>query len=217
MCDTLVVVPPRAAKVVLAKNSDREPGEAQPIEVHPARRHSSGARLRATWIELDQVPRTHAIVLSRPAWMWGAEMGVNEHGLAIGNEAVFTRVPVADTGLTGMDLLRLALERAKDADEALDLVTWMIARHGQGGRCGYRARSFRYHSSFVIADPRGAWLLETAGAFWAALRIEARSGPYSRPICPVPGVWRRVRRAIIFLAYAPSMAAAKCSSPAAAC
>lgn len=172
MCDTLVVVPPRAATVVLAKNSDREPGEAQAIEVHPARTHAPGARLRATWIELDQAQRTHAVVLSRPAWMWGAEMGVNEHGVAIGNEAVFTRLPVAEMGLTGMDLLRLALERAKDADEALELVTWLIARHGQGGRCGYRARSFRYHSAFVIADPRGAWLLETAGPFWAALRIE---------------------------------------------
>lgn len=172
VCDTLVVVPPRAEKVVLAKNSDREPGEAQAIEVHPPRTHPAGARVRATWVELDQAPRTHGAVLSRPGWMWGAEMGVNEHGLAIGNEAVFTRVPVAKTGLTGMDLLRLALERAKGADEALELITWLIGRHGQGGRCGYRARSFRYHSAFVIADPRRAWLLETAGPFWAAARVE---------------------------------------------
>lgn len=169
MCDTLVVVPPRAGAVILAKNSDREPSEAQVVERHE-RTRARGARLRATWIELDAAD-THAIAISRPAWMWGAEMGVNEHGLAIGNEALFTRVPVPRTGLTGMDLLRLALERARDAPEALDRIAWMLERHGQGGGCGHRDRSFRYSSAFVIADPREAWIMETAGRFWAATRI----------------------------------------------
>lgn len=169
MCDTMVVVGPD--RVWLAKNSDREPGEAQAVEHHPRRRHPPGARLRATYLELDEVAETHELVISRPAWMWGAEMGMNEHGLAIGNEAVFTRVPVAETGLTGMDLLRLALERCRTADDALELVTALLARHGQGGGAGFRNRGFRYHNAFVIADPSGAWLLETAGPYWAAERV----------------------------------------------
>lgn len=169
MCDTIVVVSDDV--VWLAKNSDREPGEAQIVEHHPRARHAPGARLRATYVELDQARETHALVLSRPAWMWGAEMGANEHGLAIGNEAVFTRLPVERTGLLGMDLVRLALERCRTADEALDLIAWMLERHGQGGAAGHRNKRFRYHNAFVIADSTGAWLLETAGRHWAAERV----------------------------------------------
>jgi dipeptidase len=170
MCDTLVVV--TGDGVLFAKNSDREPGEAQAVEHRARARHAPGTRLAVTHIEIEQSRETNEVAISRPAWMWGAEMGVNEHGLAIGNEAVFTRVPVEPVGLTGMDLVRLALERCETADGALDLVTTLLARHGQGGRAGFRNRSFTYHNAFLIADPKGAWLLETAGRFWAAQRID---------------------------------------------
>jgi len=98
-------------------------------------------------------------------------MGANEHGVAIGNEAVFTKVPYEKgPGLIGMDLLRLALERARTAREALDVITGLITQYGQGGNCGFQHATY-YHNSFLIADPQTAWVLETAGKQWAAEQV----------------------------------------------
>ncbi|MFN7927779.1 MAG: C69 family dipeptidase [Blastocatellia bacterium] len=174
MCDTIVAVPPATADgaVWFGKNSDREPGEAQLVEHRPAKNYPSPAKLRCTHLEIPQAQHTFEVVLSRPFWMWGAEMGANERGVAIGNEAVFTKLPYAKTGLTGMDLLRLALERTSTAREALQLITDLIAEHGQGGGCGYRHPKFRYHNSFLIADPQEAWVLETADKYWVAEKVK---------------------------------------------
>ena len=65
-------------------------------------------------------------------------MGANEKGVVIGNEAVFTRMPLnKNGGLTGMDLLRLALERSATAEQALEMIAGLLSDHGQGGICGY--------------------------------------------------------------------------------
>jgi secernin len=127
-----------------------------------------------TWIDVPQAAHTHAVLLSRPWWMWGAEMGANEHGVVIGNEAVFTTAEPGDKALLGMDLLRLALERADTAEAAVSVMVELLEHHGQGGPCSYERPEFSYDNSFLVADPDGAFVLETAGSRWAT---EVVTGP----------------------------------------
>ena len=174
MCDTIVATAEVTTDGVtlFGKNSDREPNEAHHLLRLPASDHPSGSRVQCTYIDIPQVNHTNAVLLAKPFWIWGAEMGANEHGVVIGNEAVFTRVPYQKgKGLIGMDFLRLSLERASTAREAVIIITELLAEYGQGGNCGLQHKLF-YHNSFIIADPYDAWVLETAGHHWAAKRIK---------------------------------------------
>ena len=172
-CDTLIAYPPTTANghVVFGKNSDRPAGEGQSIMRYPASNHTQGSTVKCTYISIPQASQTHAVLLSQIDWMWGCEHGANEHGVVIGNEAVWTRVPEEQgSRLLGMDLVRLGLERGKTSREALDVITRLLAEHGQGGPCAQNDPSFTYHNSFLIADFNEAFILETAGRHWVAQR-----------------------------------------------
>jgi secernin len=200
VCDTFCVI--GDGVTLLAKNSDRPMSEPQIVTVAGPR--SSGGRLATQYIEIPDAGACSTL-LSRPTWLWGAEHGMNEHRVAIGNEMIFTRNDPRSVApaLLGMDLVRLGLERGRSADEALDVMTTLLELHGQGG-VGDAVHGLAYWSSFLIADPTSAWVLETSGRTWAARRVTGGAaisngltlrGDWTRASCDVtPGTdvdeWR---------------------------
>lgn len=174
MCDTLIATKLAATNgiAVFGKNSDRPPNEGQSMVYFPAATHKAGSPLKCTYIEIPQVEKTHAVLLSKPFWMWGAEMGVNEHGLVIGNEAIFSKIPAnKKPALLGMDMLRAALERATTPKEAVQVIIDLLEKFGQGGNCTYGEELY-YHNSFLIANADDAWVLETVDKQWAARQVQ---------------------------------------------
>ncbi|MEQ8753586.1 MAG: C69 family dipeptidase [Coleofasciculus sp. G1-WW12-02] len=173
MCDTFVALPNSTinGNVIFGKNSDRPQGEIQDVVVIAAKKYNSDTTVQCTYISIPQVEKTLAVILSKPRWMWGAEMGANECGVVIGNEAVGTVEPYKTKGLLGMDLVRLGLERGKTALDALHIITSLLNKYGQGGNCAENF-AMNYHNSFILADFQEAWVLETAGEYWVAERVQ---------------------------------------------
>lgn len=57
----------------------------------------------------------------------------------------------------------------------MTVITELLQKYGQGGSCMEDECGFTYHNSFLISDRKEAWLLETAGKYWAAERVEGKS------------------------------------------
>ena len=169
MCDCLVALPRATAegRTIFAKNSDRPPDEPQRIEWLPP--EDEDGPVRATYIEVEAATETVGALVSRPWWLWGVEHGVNEAGVAIGNETIYTTLDPrgAPPALVGMDLVRFGLQRATTARAALEVMVGLLERYGQGGS-GHVNADRPYWSSFLVADPAEAWVLETSGTAWAA-------------------------------------------------
>jgi hypothetical protein len=179
MCDTMYVGPTACleAQALFGKNSDRSPDEPQAFFLIGRRKQEDAVRIG----RFPLPDRGLSYALSKPSWISGGEMGLNEAGLAIGNEAVFSRFPAAKDGVLGMDILRATLASARDADEALRSICEITEQNDQGGNSAYRG-TLRYCNSYLIADPTKAYVLETAGRRWAwkpADPITAISNAYS--------------------------------------
>ncbi len=95
---------------------------------------------------------------------------MNEHQVTIGETTFGGRPELVDpTGtLDYVTMMHLALQRAKTAREAIDVLVELVAEHG------YRSRG----ESFSIGDPKEAWILEMIGggpgsgrALWVARRV----------------------------------------------
>lgn len=190
MCDVLVALPSVSAtsRTLFAKNSDRPPHERQVLEWSAPRRDSGG--LRVTHIEIEpHRGDTLGCVLSRPVWCWGAEHGVNEAGVAAGNTAVYTTLDPrgAPPGLIGMDLVRLALERAESAAGAVDVIVELLLRHGQGGSGHDPAvvpQGRPYWNSFLVADAGAAFVIDTSGTEYAVEPVVAARAISNRTSIP---------------------------------
>ena len=170
MCDTIGLL--RSPRSIFAKNSDRSPNEPQVNEFYPAVDHSP-----------NQVLKTHTLPFrrltiptrccSRPTWIWGGEMGVNEFGVCIGNEAVFTKGRYAKNRSDRYGSGAAWLERADSARQARDVIIRLLEEHGQGGNCGFD-HEFFYDNSFLIMDREELFILETAGRDWSTSRCSGR-------------------------------------------
>ncbi|MHA1269535.1 MAG: C69 family dipeptidase [Candidatus Helarchaeota archaeon] len=172
-CDTLVGLGSVSSDgtVIFGKNSDRPDDEAQNLVYIPRLQHTNDEIVKCTYISIPQIKETYEILICQPSWIWGGEMGVNEYGVCIGNEAVWTIEEYSHSGLLGMDLLRLGLERGKDAKSSMEIIIDLLEKFGQGGACSEDGE-MNYHNSFLIADPKEAWVLETAGKWWVAEKVE---------------------------------------------
>lgn len=183
-CDTLVATATGTAdqSVIFAKNSDRLPDECQHLRMFPSRDCEKGAMVRCQYVTLPQARHTYRVLGGQPFWLWGFEHGVNERGVVIGNEAIWTTAPRQQVGLLGMDLIRLGLERGATAHEALDVMTALLEKHGQGGSPRHNdPKAACYDSSFLLADPSEAWVLETSGRDWVARRVKGVFSISNRP------------------------------------
>jgi len=185
-CDTIVALPDATTTgtTVLGKNSDRPVFDCQPLVRYPRQKYASKSSIKLEYRTIPQVSETYATIGSSPYWCWGYEEGINEFGVAIGNEAIFTKT-FADAvaaskagkpprlGLLGMDLLRLGLERGETARKALDVMTGLVERYGQWGSGvpGMDHETGGYDNSYIIADGKEAWILETVGKRWVARRV----------------------------------------------
>src|SRR5581483_4207307 len=134
---------------------------------------------RTPHVALPQARQTWTVLGQQPAGCWGFTHGLNEHQVAV--------------GVTGW-YSRLARERSQSSRQAIDVLTDLIARHGQGGASGDGPTDH----VFLIADPAEAYVLEAAGRYWALQECRQTRAVTDAPLTRQD--WRRLAPGLATLA-----------------
>lgn len=136
------------------------------LPLHPAATYSPGAQREV--IEWDTGKFLGRI--PQPAATYHVVGHINEHQVAIGETTFGGRKELVDPEgkIDYGTLMFVALERARSAREAIQVITSLVAEHGYASS----------GESFSISDPNEAWLLELIGkgpkrkgAVWVARRV----------------------------------------------
>ncbi|XP_065164277.1 secernin-1 [Atheta coriaria] len=179
MSGTAFVVLPSQSKhgVIFGKNAARPDGDVMEVVFVPA--GESSGDIQCTYVSVEAAGPTKAVILNKSSWTWGAESGANESGIAIGTLAVSSKYSEGDADVTvprllGVDLVRLGLERASSASEALDVITSLLEKYGQGGSSSDKSDVF-HCNSFIIVDGSTCFVLDTCGKHWAVEEITSGS------------------------------------------
>jgi len=156
---------------LFAHNSDLQPQDVPVLQRVPGRAHEPGEKSATQFLELPQARHTLTVLGSQPAGLWGYTHGVNDQGLAAGCTRLRSKLALDRPGLLGTDLVRLALERCHSAHQAVDLITDLIERHGQGTfpDCPPQVDG---DSAIAVASPGEAFVLEAAGHHWVLQEIQ---------------------------------------------
>jgi dipeptidase len=197
MASDMVVALARATTdgvTLFGHNSNRPHGEAASLVLTPGREHSPGETMRATYLDLPQTRHTWTVLGGRASGAWGYVHGVNEKGVAIGCTAIDTRLACDEPCLTGPDLVRLGLERAATACQAMEAITDLICRYGQGGVPGQQGSD----SALLIADNREAYALEASGRHWVLAQVGSVRAVCGT--CMLRQDWDRIARGLADLA-----------------
>jgi secernin len=169
----LVVALARATgngRALFGHTSHRPAGECQRLLRVPGRELTAGETVRLQYLTLPQVRQTYTVLGSQPAGCWGFTHGVNEHQVAVGCTSWSSRLTTVEPGPAGTDLTRLALERSRSACQALDVLTDLIARYGQGPPNSPPGEGDHV---FLIVDGGTAFALEAAGKAWVTQEVQA--------------------------------------------
>jgi hypothetical protein len=199
-CDMVVALGPATVngQVLFGWNRYAGPDDKFNLRRFRGRTHSPGETIAAGGWQIPQVRRSSTVLGCQPVGAWGFTSGINEHHVGIGLACWKSKLPPAEAGLAGTDLVRLTLERSHSASQALEILTDLIARHGvgagnpsppiplpreargqectpscttalsPGARGDFTAAS---DPIFLIADGREAKIVEAAGRHWATAEV----------------------------------------------